>query len=177
MRVTLRMLSIAFDYPRGELKEMVGKREFIRRLIESEDKRVAEEFYRFLESLNPETLEEDYTSVFEVPPKCSLYAHTYLLKGKEDLVGQFLLEVKGHYKLAGLDVPVKRELPTYLPVMLEFLSIAVDISPEEAARFARRYLKPWVGELERCLERNRSPWARAAKALRLAIESLANPNR
>ena len=171
MRLTLRVLAVLFDYPGEEFKKILSEREEVVEALGAESKEAAELIKEFLKSLDPNRVDEDYVSVFEVPPKCSLYAHTYLLKGKEDMVGQLLLEVKGHYKVKGYDVPVKKELPTYLPVMLEYLSLIYDEDREAASRFARRYIKPWIGELKRCLDRARSPWRLTAEALIKVLNS------
>ncbi|MCE4610820.1 MAG: nitrate reductase molybdenum cofactor assembly chaperone [Desulfurococcales archaeon] len=172
MRLTLRVLAILFDYPRDEFKKIVRERDEVVEALGAENREAAEAIQRFLKSLDPEKADEEYVSVFEVPPKCSLYAHTYLLKGKEDMVGQLLLEVKGHYKVKGYDVPVRKELPTYLPVMLEYLSLVYDEDREAAKRFARRYIKPWVGHLKKCLYKANSPWKFAAEALEKVLDTL-----
>ena len=177
MRFTLKVLSIIFSYPGRDLESLAGEAESVRDLLEGEDPEAARLIYEFLREINLSRADEDYVAVFEMPPKCSLYAHTYLLKGKEDMVGQFLLEIKGHYKSLGVDVPVERELPSYLPVMLEYLALAYDSDPRQAARFARRYLAKWVGRLAECLERNRSPWAKPARALERVVNALASGGR
>ncbi len=177
MRLTLKVLSIIFSYPGKDLASLAGEAESLRVLLEGEDPEAARLIHEFLREVDPSRADEDYVSVFELPPKCSLYAHTYLLKGKEDMVGQFLLELKGHYKSKGLDVPVERELPSYLPVMLEYLALIYDEDPGLAARFARRYLAKWVGRLAECLERNRSPWAKPARALERVVGALASGRR
>ncbi len=173
MRFTLKTLSIIFDYPRDDFRNLVEAREAVYSLLRGEDPEAAELIREFLEKVDSGRADEEYVSVFEVPPKCSLYSHSYVLKGKEDMVGQYLLEVKAQYKVKGFDVPVQREIPTYLPVMLEYLSLVYDEDPAAARRFAKRYLKPWVAELARCLERNGSPWALPARALVRVVERLA----
>jgi nitrate reductase delta subunit len=177
LRLTLKTLSIIFDYPGPELREMAARRGDLVKALRLEDPEAADAIERFLGEVDPERADEDYVAVFEVPPKCSLYAHTYLLKGKEDLVGQMLLEVKAQYKAKGVDVPVKREIPTYLPVMLEYLAVVYDDDPQAARRFVRKYLAPWVGELERCLAKEGSPWVHAARALRIVVERIAGGGR
>jgi len=173
LRFTLKTLSIIFDYPREEFANLVEARDAVYSLLKGEDEEAARLIHEFLGRVKPEDAEEAYVSVFEVPPKCSLYAHSYALKGKEDMVGQYLLEIKGQYKVKGFDVPVEREIPTFLPVMLEFLSLVYDEDPAAAKRFAKRYLKPWVAQLAECLERNGSPWALPARALVRVVERLA----
>lgn len=64
-----------------------------------------------------------------MPVKCALYAHHYTLKDKQSEVGAYLLEIKARYKSKGFDIPVSKELPDFLPVMLELLSSIVDQDP------------------------------------------------
>lgn len=172
MRLTLKTLSIVFDYPGDEFKELVQSRDVVKPLLEGEDSEAASLISSFLDSINLNTVDEEYTAVFEVPPKCSLYAHAYLLKGKEDLVGQLLLEVKAQYKVKGYDVPVSKEIPTYLPAMLEFLAFIYDSDKEATRRFAKKYLAPWARELRACLEKNGSKWALPARALEIVVSKL-----
>ncbi|GBF09117.1 nitrate reductase delta subunit [Aeropyrum pernix] len=173
MRLTLKTLSIIFSYPSEDLEELVRNREVVRPLLTGEDGEAAALIMEFLEKLDLERADEEYVAVFEMPPKCSIYAHTYLLKGKEDMVGQLLLEVKSHYKAKQLDMPVEREIPTYLPAMLEYLALVYDEDPKAARRFAKKYLQPWIGELASCLERNRSLWSLPAKALKKVVDKIA----
>ena len=142
------------------------------RVLEREDAEVAKLISSFLERVDPESIDEVYVSVFEAPAKCSLYAHEYLLKNRQEELGRFLLELKGIYRLYGVDVPVRREIPDYLPLMLEFLSLLYDVNRGEAERFARRYLSKWIGELRSCLERNNSIYSILARALETLIERI-----
>ncbi|WP_148706415.1 nitrate reductase molybdenum cofactor assembly chaperone [Aeropyrum camini] len=172
MRLTLKTLSIIFSYPGEDLEELARNREVVGTLLAGEDEEAASLIIKFLEKLNLGRADEEYVAVFEMPPKCSLYAHTYLLKGKEDMVGQLLLEVKSHYKAKQLDVPVEREIPTYLPAMLEYLALVYDDDAKAARRFAKKYIQPWVGELAACLERNGSLWSLPARALKRVVDEI-----
>ena len=96
------------------------------------------------------------------------------MRNKQEELGRFLLELKGIYRIHGVDVPLKKEIPDFLPVMLEFLALLYDVRREEAARFARRYLKKWIPELRKCLEENKSPYSLAAKALERVVDIIAS---
>jgi nitrate reductase delta subunit len=177
MKVALRVLSRLFSYPDETLVEMRRKRSELERVLASEDERVASLISRFLEAIDPEKAAEEYIAVFEFPARCSLYAHTYILRGKEDMVGPFLLEVKSYYRLRGYDVDPRRELPDYLPAMLEFLSVIYDEDPDLAARFALRYIAGWVRRLKECLEKTGSPYSVLAEALEVLLERILQRSR
>lgn len=65
---------------------------------------------------------ESYVYTFDFGKKTNLYV-TYMNTGEQRERGVELLELKQQYKQAGVEVSV-RELPDYLPVMLEFASMA-----------------------------------------------------
>ncbi|MEB3774838.1 MAG: nitrate reductase molybdenum cofactor assembly chaperone [Desulfurococcales archaeon] len=170
MKYTLKTLSILFSYPGEELYELASNIDALYELLSSEDKEAARLIREFLEGVDIDKIDEVYVSIFEMPAKCSLYSHTYIVKEKEGELGRFLLEIKGHYKVKGYDIQVTKEIPDYLPAMLEFLSIIIDTDPRAASKFARRYVKPMVRELTRCIERNNRTYLPLAKALSIVID-------
>ncbi len=172
MKYTLKTLSLLFSYPGHELRELAGQAENLRDLLSSEDEEIAGLIYAFLKKLDLDKADELYVSVFEMPVKCALYAHYYTLKDKQSEVGSYLLEIKARYKSKGFDIPVSKELPDFLPVMLEFLSSIIDQDPQAAARFARKYIQPWLAKLKACIEKNRPEYAPLARALELAINKV-----
>lgn len=172
MRFILKTLSILFSYPGSELRELVERSEELRELLSGEDEEAAGLVYEFLTTINLNNLEELYVQAFELQPRCPLYAHYYTLKDRQSEVGAYLLEIKYEYKSRGYDIPITRELPDYLPAMLEFLSLIVDNSAQAAASFARKYIKPWLPKLERCIEMNRPEYSPLVRALRLIIDKL-----
>lgn len=173
MRATLKTLSMIFSYPDKDLVSLAEGREDLVKMLSQEDEETAKLIGEFLAALPLGDADVTYVSVFEAPAKCSLYAHEYLLRNKQEELGRFLLELKGIYRIHGVDVPLKKEIPDFLPVMLEFLALLYDVKPSEAARFARRYLKRWIPELRECLEKNNSPYSIAARALERALERVA----
>ncbi len=172
MRASLKALSTLLSYPDEDFKLIYSDRDELVNALSKEDPEVASLVNEFLDRIDPERADETYVSVFEMPPKCSLYAHEYILHGKEEELGRFLLELKGIYKIHGVDAPLKKEIPDYLPLMLEFLALVYDVDREEARRFARRYLKKWIGELRRCLEKEGSPYALLVKAVEKLVNDL-----
>ena len=172
MKYLLKTLSILFDYPRDEFRELVEVKEDVYKILATEDEEAARLVYEFLNSINPDDADEFYVSIFEMPVQCPLYAHHYTLKDKQEQVGQYLLEIKMFYKATGYDVPIKKELPDFLPVMLEYLSAISEKSPEVAYEFAKRYIDPWLNDLYKCLEDKAPNYALLARALKIIIQKL-----
>ena len=169
MKYTLKTLSILFSYPGEELYELAANIDALYELLSREDAEVAGLIREFLEGIDMDRIDEIYVSIFEMPAKCSLYSHTYIVKEKEGELGRFLLEIKGYYKIKGYDIQVTKEIPDYLPAMLEFLSIIIDTDYKTASKFARRYIKPMVGRLMKCIDRNNRVYLPLAKALSIVV--------
>lgn len=174
MRATLKTLSIIFSYPDSDLAELINSRGELVEALSKEDPEAARLIGELLDKLAGMEADVTYVSVFEAPAKCSLYAHEYIMRNKQEELGRFLLELKGIYRIHGVDVPLKKEIPDFLPVMLEFLALLYDVKREEASRFARKYLRKWIPELRECLEKNNSPYSLAARALERVVESIAS---
>ncbi|MCE4613616.1 MAG: nitrate reductase molybdenum cofactor assembly chaperone [Desulfurococcales archaeon] len=169
MRLALRVLSILFDYPSKEFESLIREADTVLEALYAENPKIARHVEKFIRSVNGEDAEELFVSIFEMPARCSLYLHEYLLKGKEEELGRFLLELKGRYRLRGFDMDTRKELPDYLPVVLEFLSLAPD---EDLRLFAKRYLAPFLPKLETCLSRK---GGERYVALVKALEELVEP--
>lgn len=67
-------------------------------------------------------LQEHYTAVFDMRPQASLNL-TYHLMGDREERGRALAGLLALYRRSGFE-PAVNELPDYLPLMLEFLSVA-----------------------------------------------------
>ena len=171
MRLALRVLSILFDYPSREFKSLIEEADTILEALYAESPSIARHVEGFIRSIDVSSAEELFVSLFELPAKCSLYLHEYLLKGKEEELGRFLLELKGRYRLRGFDIDARKELPDYLPVILEFLSLAPD---EDLRLFARKYLAPFLPRLGKCLlEKGGGQYVALVKALEELVSSIA----
>lgn len=67
-------------------------------------------------------LQEEYVSLFDRNPSCSLHLFEHI-HGEDRLRGQALVNLMSEYKANGYDISVIDELPDYLPLFLEFLSV------------------------------------------------------
>jgi nitrate reductase delta subunit len=83
-------------------------------------------------------------------------------------------QILTYYRAFGFEFDVKKELPDYLPAMLEFLGAtrAVDDLGRRTMRrdFYLRFMKPWLDKFSQCLEKVGSPYRHLAKALRQLLE-------
>jgi nitrate reductase molybdenum cofactor assembly chaperone NarJ/NarW len=112
-----------------------------------------ERFLRHVRTTDPWELQEEYVQTFDLTDRSPLYL-TYVLNGDGRDRGGALLTLKERYKASGLD-PDGRELPDYLPMVLEFLSLA----PEPVARDIAREFKGAVAQIGANLRTRESPYA------------------
>ncbi len=102
---------------------------------------------QFLETYPP--TEEYYIEVFELSPKCPLYLGSYLFEEPKTCAqagvserNDYMIDILGIYKHFGLGM-VEKELPDFLPLMLEFLSITADKREDKIRRkFIEEYMMP-----------------------------------
>lgn len=123
-----------------------------------------ERFVHYLGDQDPIALQQDYVRTFDFQGGVPLYL-TYPKFGDERARGQALVDLRQRYRTAGFE-PVSRELPDFLPVVLEFLGLA---DPPAARPVAREYLGT-VRDLARRLYRAGSPYR---SILETACEAMA----
>jgi nitrate reductase delta subunit len=144
----LRLLSVLLDYPDdallGRLDE-IG--DIAGRLPSGEIKNAVEIFLAYLKSHAPLRLQENYTAAFEMHPAGTLNL-TWHVFGDNEKRAAALVRLKQVYGRAGWE-RTGAELPDYLPLMLEFLSICEQ--PEGAAAVWRHMqgLAPLAAHLEK----------------------------
>lgn len=104
-----------------------------------------------------------YVAVFDHTPAASLYMswHRY---GNDRSQGKAMGALNGLYRTAGYE-PLKRDMPDYLPVMLEFFSIA----PDWACEAGLNGFGPEIAALQKTLA---DLGAEHAPLLYLALEPL-----
>lgn len=111
-----------------------------------------EKFLRYVSSQDPITLQQEYVRTFDFQGGVPLYL-TYPKFGDERARGQALVDLRQRYRGAGF-FPVSRELPDYLPVVLEFLGLG----DQRATRSVAREYLATVKDLARQLHRADSPY-------------------
>lgn len=119
------LLSYLLAYPNEKWAEgLTDCREMLDNLT---DERVADSMKRFIEevsNVDPDERMKTYVSVFDFGRKTNMYM-SYLSAGEQRERGMALLDLKQVYHKAGFHVTDK-ELPDYLPLILEFSSQAAE---------------------------------------------------
>ncbi len=117
-------------------------------------------FARYLEEGDLVRLQEEYVRAFDLEGGASPYL-THVRLGDDRSRGTALVRFKERYRAAGFE-PLPTELPDFLPLVLEFLSLA---EPSAAASLARDE----SATLERIAER----LGRIGSPYRLLVEAAA----
>ncbi len=170
MKNTFKTLSVLLSYPGEAHKVLYKYKQDLGEILSDEDPRIARLIMEFMDRTDPYNIDEKYVSLFEMPPKCPLYAHEHLPNQKESEVGNFLLEIKIFYKAKGLDIDASKEIPDYLPAMLEYMANLLPDDEGLARSFARKYFKPWIGKWAECVKKEGGEYALLAKAVMMAID-------
>ncbi len=106
-----------------------------------------EKLITFLE--NYPMSEEEYIEFYELSPKCPLYLGSYLYDEPKTCAqagvserNDYMIDLLGIYKHFGLGL-VEKELPDFLPLMLEFLSVTSNRREDRIRRkFIEEYMMP-----------------------------------
>lgn len=114
-----QLIGYLLRYPSEE--HYLVREEALQFATELKEKSVSQpltKFLRQLQSMDQEQWVEHYIDIFDFGKTTNLYM-TYLKLGEQKERGLELLKLKKFYEAAGFEVTDK-ELPDYLPVMLEF---------------------------------------------------------
>jgi nitrate reductase molybdenum cofactor assembly chaperone NarJ/NarW len=165
-RETLLMASELLTYPDETL---LGHLPDIERGVSSLPRRVRhrlEEFLQHVRTSDLLSLQQEYVSTFDLQGGVILYL-TYPRYQDDRARGQALVDLRQRYRAAGLD-PDSRELPDYLPMVLEFLGMA---EPDAARPVARDYVGTLKG-IAATLRAKSSPYHHVMDASVQAVASL-----
>ncbi len=134
-----RIASALLAYPDAELREALPE---IATLIYAEPGMSADEravltrFVGWLSDSDSIAAEEDYVRTFDMVPEHSLHL-THHLIGEDKNRGPALIDLGEFYKSYGFGI-AENELPDYLPLMLEFVSV---LAADEGRIFLSRWNK------------------------------------
>jgi nitrate reductase delta subunit len=121
-RFHLKLLSILLQYPDDEIVDSLGElKEAAQEISQVEKRRIYLKFLQYLGSNLLIRLQEEYTTSFDFKPATSLNL-TYHKWGDARERGNALVGFQQLYATAGYAI-TSCELPDYLPILLEFLSI------------------------------------------------------
>lgn len=122
-RPPYKLISLLLQYPSEELLEQRSElAQAVAELPASRPKDAVERFFAHFESRPPLDLQQEYVKTFDLQKRSSLYL-TFYTEGDTRKRGMALLRLKRIYSAVGLPIG-GRELPDYLPAMLEFAELA-----------------------------------------------------
>ncbi len=160
-KILFKVLSLLLDYPEGEFWDLVKQKEDLLKELPYGGK--LKPFLDWVEKRTERELQEFYVSTFDFSTKYTLYL-TYHRYGDERERGEVLAKLKEAYLQEGLSP--ERELPDYLPLLLEFASYTDR---------GKELLKDYLGEVEKIhksLREDGNPYAHLLGVLL----SLLNPS-
>jgi nitrate reductase delta subunit len=121
-RCLLKVLSILLQYPDDEFIQSIGElTEAVEEIPQVEQRQKCMNFLNYLDNTPLIRLQEEYTATFDLNPATSLNL-TYHKWGDGRERGNALSELNHLYHKAGYE-SCSDDLPDYLPLVLEFLSI------------------------------------------------------
>ncbi len=159
------------DAERVEVKK--DAEEVVKRL-ECVDKESAMLLSRFL---GEDTIaEEDYIDLFELDPRCALYlgSHTYdepttCATAAVSDRNEYMIELGGIYSHFGRKTNGK-ELPDYLPLMVDFLSLTTESKDDPVRdKLIEEYILPFLPPMRSRLEELKTPYLHLLDALEKVI--------
>ncbi|MDD5248121.1 MAG: nitrate reductase molybdenum cofactor assembly chaperone [Rhodocyclaceae bacterium] len=170
-----RTASAMLDYPDAELRAALPELQAaVADAVDvtSDERAALQDFLDTLSAraaLEPLQLEEEYVRTFDMVPEHSLHLTHHLL-GEDKNRGPALIDLGVFYESYGLDISAK-ELPDFLPLMLEFVAMLDD---DEARMFLSRWAKV-LRQLRVNLEAAGSPYAAIVKLIEQRSQLVAAP--
>lgn len=166
IRESCKLISYLLQYPD---KRWLHWKELVEEAMAFNNPYVREPFLAFLEEigkLSLDDLEQHYVNLFDFNSNCAL-SLSYLKAGEQRERGQILVELKAMYKSYGYEM-TEEELSDYLPVVLEFASVApLQISANLLGSFNES-----IGKLKNELETQKSPYATLLDACLANLKTL-----
>ncbi|QNH40259.1 MULTISPECIES: nitrate reductase molybdenum cofactor assembly chaperone [Bacillus] len=166
-QITFSALSYLLSYPDEEWRAEHPEWEDL--INEIENQHIREKLLHFVKSsacFSRQALIEHYVYTFDFGKKTNMYV-TYFNSGEQRERGIELLQLKNTYEQSGF-LPTDKELPDYLPLMLEFAAIA---EMKETKSIFEKYLSN-LRELTSRLDQNQSLYAVLLDALLTALEEI-----
>jgi len=138
--------------------------------LEKIDKESAVLLRKFLEENT--ISDESYIDLFELDPQCALYlgSHKYdepkmCANAAVSDRNKYMIELKAIYKHFR-KIPDERELPDYLPLMIDFLSLTIELKDDSVrGKFIKEYLLPFLPLIHSKLKELKTPYVYLIDAL------------
>ncbi|MDP6032089.1 MAG: molecular chaperone TorD family protein [Alphaproteobacteria bacterium] len=121
-------------------------------------------------------LEEDYVDLFELDPQCPLYLGSHSYDEPKTCAGaavsdrnDYMIELVGIYNHFGRK-PNGRELPDYLPMMVDFLALTAESRDDPVrAKLIEEYFLPFLPPMRAKLGELNTPYINLLDALEKVI--------
>lgn len=168
-KTVLTLLSLLLQYPESPCREISELRSIASELRFSPIQHHVHSFLDYLEHTPWEQLAQHYVAIFDFSEQSTMDL-TSLICPDDRKRGQVLATLKGIYSQAGLTVD-SGELPDYLPMILEFLSMA----DREASKEVLDIVRPGMEKLWQQLTQDGSPYAGVLEACLLSTASISCP--
>lgn len=120
--------------------------------------------------------EEEYIELFELDPQCPLYLGSHVFHEPKTCAqaavsdrNGYMIELLGMYRHLGL-MPNGKELPDYLPLMVEFLSLTAESQDPIRERLIREYILPFLPPMHARLVELKTPYVDLLEALERVLK-------
>ena len=143
--------------------------------LETVDKESAKLLSIFLKE---ETIsDEDYIDLFELQPQCPLYLGSHTFDEPKTCANaavsdrnEYMIDLIGIYRHFGQSID-GGELPDYLPLMIDFLSLTADSKDDPIrGKFINEYIMPFLPPIRSRLEELETPYLHLLNALEKVID-------
>lgn len=163
MQNSYKIVSLLLDYPDEEVKNNLHR--FLEIVDEDNllDDDQKAELTTFINYASPLTLNEwqmQYVQLFDFSTKTNLYLFDHVYGDSRER-GQAMVDLTEMYVKSGF-TPCSNELPDYLPLFLEYLSL---LTNEEEGRQLLQRIAPIVENMKQSLEKRESPYGNLLQIL------------
>jgi nitrate reductase delta subunit len=145
MNISIKILSLLLSYPSYEFKKDIGSIEETltkEKFLSAESVLALDALFCEFKQQDLLELQENYVHLFDRTRALSLNLFEHIHGESRDR-GQAMVNLKTEYEKYGLEMDAQ-ELPDYLPIFLEFISIL----PEDEAQDYLRQVQPIIVALE-----------------------------
>lgn len=163
--------SVLLDYP---TPDNLAKYPVVQAALDELPRPIAQRLGKFLayaEQVGPDALAQQYVTTFDLKRKCTLYL-SYYLTGDTRKRGMALVSFVEAYRSSGYELDAK-ELPDYLPVVLEFSAVG----DGELAGVLLSSHREGLEVLREALGAMSSPWAEVVEAVTCTLPHVSSATR
>lgn len=155
------LLSLILDYPHSENYKQIVQ-ECINALKENNNKEafLLGKFYKFIENMSLEEMQEFYTHTFDIGAFAPLYIG-YHLFGESYERGKILVALRSIYKVK--NIAEKGELPDFLPTVLRFM--AIYNTDESEKEIVQKYVIPGMQKIAAAFSKSENAYKYVLKVI------------